>query len=465
MTTDQNVLADISGVYTFLDQLPERTLARLYQKPSSCLTIFRLLPVYARHIVLDLLWHETPFSLSQIEVLFRKAEGKRQLESAIAALTRLHILTVDQDILSFDESFRCHFRQALTGGGNHQSFGVPSSEPDSHAVDVAFLDKYANDQWETILHFMVGSDRPVKPSDSVLALLEQGNLMIRSGSKGKMTITSRGFQFLLEEVNTQLWGLLLKYLEMAEAREMDLVEVIGFLFMLGSLELGRDYSTSNLSIGQRQMLQDLSAYGLIYQRKSSSSRYYPTRLATTLTSSAPPLISASHAEEEKGFLILETNYRVYAYTSNPLQIAVLNLFITLKSRFANLVIGSITRESVKAALKNGITAEQIVAYLNAHAHPQMRKQDPLLPPTVTDQIRLWELEKNRVQSNNGYLYDDFRAEGDFNLVRDYARQLDVVVWEASPDLPSPACWRLFVTEEGHPPIRDYIERRMAAPQR
>lgn len=31
-----------------------------------------------------------------------------------------------------------------------------------------------------------------------------------------MTITSRGFQFLLEEVNTQLWGLLLKYLELAE---------------------------------------------------------------------------------------------------------------------------------------------------------------------------------------------------------------------------------------------------------
>lgn len=44
---------------------------------------------------------------------------------------------------------------------------------------------------------------------------------------------------------------------------------------------------------------------------------------------------------------------------NPLQIAVLNLFITLKARFPNLVIGSITRESVKSALKNGITAEQV----------------------------------------------------------------------------------------------------------
>ena len=80
-------------------------------------------------------------------------------------------------------------------------------------------------------------------------------------------------------------------------------------------------------------------------------------------------------------------------------------------------------------------------------------QDPPLPPTVTDQIRLWELEKNRVQSAPGYLYDDFRAAADFELVRDYARQLDCIVWEASPSLPAPTCWRVFVTDEGHAAIR------------
>lgn len=47
------------------------------------------------------------------------------------------------------------------------------------------------------------------------------------------------------------------------------------------------------------------------------------------------------------------------YTDNPLQIAVLNLFVTLKSRFPNLVIGAITRDSVKKALANGITADQV----------------------------------------------------------------------------------------------------------
>lgn len=82
--------------------------------------------------------------------------------------------------------------------------------------------------------------------------------------------------------------------------------------------------------------------------------------------------------------MLETNYRLYAYTGmccllrtathhvpvsvshsltstvdNPLQTAVLNLFVSVKSRFPNLVVGSITRESVRKALVNGITAEQV----------------------------------------------------------------------------------------------------------
>lgn len=47
------------------------------------------------------------------------------------------------------------------------------------------------------------------------------------------------------------------------------------------------------------------------------------------------------------------------YSDNPLQTAVLNLFVSLKSRFPNLVVGAITRESVKKALTNGITADQV----------------------------------------------------------------------------------------------------------
>lgn len=175
--------------------------------------------------------------------------------------------------------------------------------------------------------------------------------------------------------------------------------------------------------------------------------------------SATGAAAAGQSTTEQGYIVLETNYKVYAYTSNPLQIAVLNLFLSLRSRFPNLVIGMITRESIKSALSNGITAAQIITYLSTHAHPQMKKQTPLLPPTVVDQIRLWELEKNRIKNDEGYLYEDFRTQQDYELVLNYAKELNVVIWQGPPGMR-----KFFVTMEGHLTVRDFIKRRMAAAQ-
>jgi transcription initiation factor TFIIH subunit 4 len=391
----------------------------------------------------------------------------RQRERTLKRLKSLVIIRESGDSrsnaadrkLQMNGVFQSNMRRALIGGGEHRSFGVLSDTEDSHAVDIPFLDNYSKTKWEAILHFLVGSEGFEPPREPVLYLLQKSGLMQASSgttttNAAHLSISARGFQFLLEDVNTQLWDLLLQYLAVAEPRGMDLVEVMSFLFMLGSLELGKDYSTEELSETQLHMLEDFRDYGIVYQRKSSSRRFYPTRLATTLTSNASPIVSNVEEAEEKGYVILETNYRIYAYTSNPLRIAVLNLFVTLKSRFPNLVMGVITRDSVKSALANGITAEQIIAYLMHHAHPQMWKNDPLLPVTVTDQIRLWEREKNRVASEEGSLYTDFTSLADFELVRNYAKESGVLLWQNEETR------KFFVTSDGTGLIRDFIKRRL-----
>lgn len=439
----------------YLESFPVPVLDRLYVKPATCLAVFRLLPALAKTFVMALLFNADAVQSTDLDAWVTN-KGRRYQVEAMEKLKRLSIFRESSSgRIKLNETFRNSLQLALTGGGNHHSFGVPCPLDDKHNVDIAFLDRHATKQWETVLHFLVGSELAQTPSEGVLTLLRHSGLM-EGFDADDMRITHSGFQFLLQDENAQIWTLLLQYLSLTEELQMDTVEVLHFLFMLGSLDLGQDYALTGLTSTQQKMLEDLRDYGIVYQRKSSSRRFYPTRLATTLTSDAgAPLASdAANKSANQGFVVLETNYRIYAYTDSPLQISVLNLFVHLKSRFSNMVAGVITRESIRRALANGITADQVISYLTTHAHPQMQNNIPLLPPTVVDQIRLWQLELERMRATDGYLFKEFKSSADFDLVVEYARELGVLVWESS------AKRTFFVTREGNSQVVEFVRRRL-----
>ncbi|KAF9178574.1 RNA polymerase II transcription factor B 52 kDa subunit [Haplosporangium sp. Z 11] len=476
-----------TSIHEYLETLPLQTFNRLYQKPATCLAIFRLLPPLGKQIIMSSLYVDTPIPVADMKLWFKESGGHVE---AMQRLKALNIFSEERGNCTMNATFLEQFRNALTGGGNSQSFGLATSTPDKHHVDIAFLDDYATKQWEAILHFMVGTTEGRPPCKGVLNLLGRSGLMTggpdaNQGDNmdardfanqmarhdfGVPKITHKGFQFLLQDINTQVWAFLLQYLNMAESLNMDLVEVLTFFFQLGSLELGNDYSSETLTPTQTHLLEDLKAYGIVYQRKRGSRRFYPTRLATTLTSGTPVMLGShtnaakktaaaaavrkadDEEEDDHGFIVLETNYRIYAYTDSPLQIAVLNLFVHLRDRFPNMVTGVITRDSIRRALTKGITADQIITYLNAHAHAQMRKHSPILPLTVVDQIRLWEIEKNRLRPTPSWLYSQFSRQQDFESTLEYASELGVVLWSNQKR-------RLVcITAEGHSAVGAYVRK-------
>lgn len=56
------------------------------------------------------------------------------------------------------------------------------------------------------------------------------------------------------------------------------------------------------------------------------------------------------------FIIVETNFRVYAYTSNKLYIEILKLFLEPKKEFHNMFYGILVKSQVEEAFKQQITA-------------------------------------------------------------------------------------------------------------
>ena len=121
---------------------------------------------------------------------------------------------------------------------------------------------------------------------------------------GSHNITKSGFQFLLMETSSQVWYFILQYLDTVQSRNLSLAECLNFLFQLSFATLGKDYSTGGLTQGLLQFLQHLREFGLVYQRKRTAGRFYPTRLALNIASGEKKGIMERHRE---GYIVVETN--------------------------------------------------------------------------------------------------------------------------------------------------------------
>ncbi|PFH37093.1 general transcription factor IIH polypeptide 4 GTF2H4 [Besnoitia besnoiti] len=134
---------------------------------------------------------------------------------------------------------------------------------------------------------------------------------------------------------------------------------------------------------------------------SASLAQSPSPSSLLLRSSASSISSPFSIMGMEAGMLVQSNFKVYVYTASALQLSVLSHLCELQARLPNLIVGVLTRASVLAAYRSGITADQIIRFLEAHAHPvelerKLRTNAPLLPENVTIQLRMWEAERLRL---------------------------------------------------------------------
>lgn len=71
--------------------------------------------------------------------------------------------------------------------------------------------------------------------------------------------------------------------------------------------------------------------------------------------------------------ILNSNSYKYPLNVSDLQLALVRMFTDFLYHFPNLVVGNVSRDSIRQALRNGISADQIISFLKMHVHPEMIK--------------------------------------------------------------------------------------------
>lgn len=338
------------------------------------------------------------------------------------------------------------------------------------------LETFTQKRWDSVLHFLVGTDDPnyEDPPAAIVSFLEETGLMqedpdYRGSHEAPLLISSKGYEFMLQDVHVQVWQFILKYIQKLGAQvdtEAFRKEALLFLICLSYCKVGKGYPAGALPKDTRNIMKDFSLFGLLYIcRIGGATIFFPTRVAVNLivggflaggaggasastestseSTSVAALSSSAAAtrvleialedsipSKNHIAIIVQTNFQVCAYTTSSLHVSMLGLFCDVSTfrRLPNVIFYRITRESVKGAFKLGIEARQILRFLKMHAHPRLRTGDqPLIPGNVEDQIILWDREQTRVKLQEVYSLQ-CQDQNEYENVRRYAVEHDSLEW-------------------------------------
>ena len=352
------------------------------------------------------------------------------------------------------------------------------------------LERYTQSQWDAVLHYLVGTpNMKVQPNPAVTHFLFQTDLMqpdpdyTRSSYNNNkedapLVITQKGYDFMLQDNTQQVWHFIVQYLDSMEASEKKdkfQREALLVLICLSHSRFGECYSTALLTKRGLKIVKDLALFGLIYHKEiGGTSIFYPTRIAMQLVGAGgagggsnsssggggdggggskgsgmwswstkaldealahPRPHNSSHLA-----IIVQTNFQLCAYTTSELHVSMLGLFCDVHSirRLPNVIFMTITRDSIKGAFSLGIQSQQILRFLEKHAHPKLRQGSgglgasvsaSPLPGNIVDQICLWDRERSRVLWNDVFMHQPMLT-GEYRAVHKYVLDHGYHVWSS-----------------------------------
>ncbi|KAG9399715.1 General transcription factor IIH subunit 4 [Aphanomyces cochlioides] len=468
------------NAFEYLGALPGTSLDRLYQDPWACQAVFQSMNPLSQQIVMRLLFTTTHVSKDAL-MHWIQDSAQSKMTAAIEKLCHLRVLRPVQGTNKFglNPAFQEKLKTALSSlGGSPWEAGRKNLPPEKPIAAVD-LEQYARKRWDAVLHFMVGSTAVPAPPKEVIGILEHTRLMKPSETDARaLHITDTGYEFMLKDIHAQTWIFVLNYIKDIDRKGiLSADEMLQFFFQMSYCRMNEYYAVADLTRHQQQLLGDLVQLGLLYRKDSKATRFYTTSLAVNLifggmagqtrtnismvqsleavhqqaSSQVVPRPIASTSSASHLLIVVETNFKVYAYTESTLHIAMLSVFVDIVARLPNLAVGYLTRESIRSALIHGISAEQIYDFLMQHAHPKMLANSPVIPENIADQLYLWQRERNRIKFDAGELLDGFVTTEDFDSVVKYAQDLHVLMWHDAVHL------KLVVTKAGGDAVRQFMQ--------
>lgn len=230
------------------------------------------------------------------------------------ALLQLGLVYVDNLTIRLIPVFQTDWKRLLTESYSNRKAADP------------ILGQFAGEQWEKVLYHIADHDNNPLPERLAAVILQLG--LIENEE-----LSDLGIQFLLKDTRLQLWIFLTAYIEKwaSEAAE----ELLCLLAELGFQPTGQ-----YRGVGEQQaLLQDLQEVGLV---KIEGDQYTSTPSAQSLFTDEETTSGKQQAQ-----IIVETNFRLYTYTTAELVFALIKFFTSVEYRLPGLIVSQLTFESVQ----------------------------------------------------------------------------------------------------------------------
>ncbi|CAJ0585065.1 unnamed protein product, partial [Mesorhabditis spiculigera] len=451
--TDDDAHKGESLFLRYLQTLKPDERQRLFATPASAFFIFRMLPSHAQTTIVKMIWDKKLYSgLTK--------EGHEVVRQQIGLLSRCGLVEEANSKPRLLKAFRDAYLKASVLGA-YGCAGLRAVSEGDEKKAKKDITKNSTERWELVLRYLA------IPSDQSLSTVAQKTKQLfkaagfTTSCDGTPELTSAGFHFLLLSPVQQMWTYMIEYFKFERHGTNDVVEVLDLFIRIVlcveskiDLEIGGRpfYLEDSWTERQLEIVMHLREIGLVYIRKRKDGHFYLSPLLCNLTIPSDDIDTSMQRRE--GCLVVETNYRVYAYTASSLQLAILSTFTEFLYRFPNMCVGVLTRDSVRKALQVGITAQQIVSYLRMNAHRQsLSRFGPILcvPITVAEQIQLWEEERKRLTYQDVVLYTGFESAREYDGVKQYAEENQILLHSDG----SHNRMSVVVSEEGHEKVREW----------
>ncbi|RVD93071.1 RNA polymerase II transcription initiation [Tubulinosema ratisbonensis] len=243
-------------------------------------------------------------------------------------------------------------------------------------------------------------------------------------------ITHKGFEFLLKSKKEQTWFFLLEGISFLSLEWQ--IKILSCLSELSKLKKEVVYEYCDF----RKELNFFSDIGIL-EILDDKHFYLNDSFENLFLFQIPPA---------KKFLMVETNHKIYAYTNSKYEQSILTQFCEIQYELPSLTVCILSLENINRAFERGITAQQIVNYLENYSNK--------VPQAIVELIFVYERQKKRIKINDGYLYKNFLSIVDYEKTVKFCEENGFLLGKDNQSR------MIIVKNEAHNFVKEFVKRNI-----